>query len=82
MGDRDKFKSHDLDMICMYACPSTDFSPQPFIPTDWTGSPTITPEKKGPAEYEVSGDTIIFHGIDTPEKRMKLIEAYEKLKEL
>ena len=32
-------------------------------------------------EYEVKGDTMIFHGIDTIDKRLAMIKAYESLKE-
>lgn len=33
-------------------------------------------------EYEVTEDTMIFHGIDTLEKRLAMIKAYESLEGL
>lgn len=33
-------------------------------------------------EYSVCGDLMIFHNIDTPEKRLVMIKAYESFDEL
>ena len=70
-------------VVCAYACPTTEW--KPYKPgEDWIDSLVTDINKdmnKDSLGYEISGDTITFHNVDTSEKVIKLIEAYEALKD-
>ena len=66
--------------ICAYACPTTEWKEKPFVLPEELQKGWNIPRIEAGNGYVVSGDMVVFYEVDTPEKRMKLIEAYEKLK--
>ena len=73
------------DVVCAYACPSTEWNPEPFdppievIPKDDPSPIKFGDTKVGP-DYIISGDVMTFYGVNTLEKRLKMIELFEELK--
>lgn len=71
------------EIVCAYACPTTEWNP--YKPgEDWIDSLVTDINKdmnKDSLGYEISGNTITFHNIDSSEKIIKLIEVYETLKD-
>lgn len=65
-------------VVCAYACPATEWKPKKEL---W---PKDNPIKFGDTEvgpdYIISGDMMTFYGVNTPEKRLKMIELFEELK--
>lgn len=74
------------DMVCAYACPTTEWNPKPFdppievIPKDDPSPIKFGDTEIGP-DYIISGDMMTFYGVNTPEKRLKMIELFEELKQ-
>ena len=70
------------DIICAYACPSTGWNPKPLDPPIEVIPKTsikFNNTEIGP-DYIISGDMMTFYGVDTSEKRLKMIELFEELK--
>ena len=70
------------NIICAYACPSTEYNPKPFDPPIEIipKSPIKFGDTEVGPDYIISGDMIVFYRVDTPEKRLKMIELFEELK--
>ena len=68
------------DIICMYACPSTGWNPKPFDPPIEVIPPIKFDDTEVGPDYIISGDVMTFYRVDTPEKRLKMIELFEELK--
>lgn len=68
-------------VVCAYACPSTEWHEKPFVlPEELQKGWNLPKMKTGPS-YVVSEDMMIFYGVGTPEKRQKMIELFEKLRQ-
>lgn len=82
MNNENSIIESPYDVVCAYACPTTEW--KPYKSGDWIDSFFTDINKdmnKDSLGYEISGNTITFHNIDSSEKIIKLIEVYETLKD-
>lgn len=84
MNNKNESLNDPYGVVCAYACPSTDWRPTTFDhPEEIIPKPSIKFDNTEiGTDYIISGSMMTFYGVDTPEKRLKMIETFEELKKL